>query len=169
MKEGTYVRADTSPKEKHNDETTRDHQLAAVPLFSSPASTLFLAQLESLTAPSGPQPGSPAPMWARRLCGRWLLAQRLRLGITTEVIEERGRVGAATQQLLELGLANDIGADDDRLNELAQLLADPQRDVDLVMAALRVAIGATSMSPSLLERVVGDIRPPMPPLDDGAE
>jgi hypothetical protein len=71
--------------------------------------------------------------------------------------------------LLELGLANDIGADDDRLNELAQLLADPQRDVDLVMAAPRVAIGARPISPSLLERVIGDIRPPRPPLDDGEE
>lgn len=71
--------------------------------------------------------------------------------------------------MLELGLANDVGANDDRLSGLAQLLADPQRDAALVMAALRVAIGAAAISPSLLERVAGDVRPPAPPVDDSGE
>jgi hypothetical protein len=165
MKEDKHISADRSPQEEHNDENSGEHQ-AAASLFSSPASTLFLTQLEQLTSQPNLRFDTPAPMWARRLCGRWLLAQRLQLRITADVIAEQVRVDADTLQLLELGLATDIGVDDDRLDNLALLLADLQRDADLVMAVLRVAIGAAALPPPLLERVVGDVRPP-PPHDDG--
>lgn len=163
LKEEKHISADMSPQEEPNDERLGE-QLARS-LFSSPASTLFLAQLEQLTLQPNLRSGTHAPMWARRLCGRWLLAQRLRLNITADIIAERVRVGADTLELLELGLATSIGEDDERLDIIALLLADQQRDADLIMAVLRVAIGVAALPPPLLERVVGDVRPSLP--DDG--
>src|SRR5262249_31753736 len=94
LKEGKHGTADMSPQEESHDESDGNQRPAATRLFSSPASTLFFIQLEQLTSQPGLQPDAPAPIWARRLCGRWLLAQRLRLGVTTEVIVEQVRVGA---------------------------------------------------------------------------
>jgi len=166
LKEDEHAIVDKCPQEERDDTDLGKRRPAGTPLFSSPASALFLHQLELLTSRPSPQHTAIAPMWARRLCGRWLLMQRLRRGITAEVIADQARVDADTLHLLELGLVYDVGADDERLERLACLLATRQSDADLIGAVLRVAIGAATITPALLERVSGEVRPPEP-VDDG--
>ena len=165
LKEGEHATVNERPQEEHDDEHHGKRRPPATTLFSSPASALFLSQLVEAAARPNPRQAAPALMWARRLCGRWLLAQRLRWGIAIEAVAEQVRVDAETVSLLELGLATDIGADEERLERLAVLLADPRHDADLVMAVLRVASGVAALSPELLERVAGEVRPPEP-VDD---
>lgn len=167
LKEGEHATVDRRPQEEHDDKHYGKRRPPATTLFSSPASALFLPQLAELASQPAPLHAVLAPMWARRLCGRWLLAQRLRRGIAIEAIEEQVRVGAETLHLLELGLATNVGADEQRLEQLEDLLADPQHDADLVRAVLPVASGVAAITPALLERVAGEVRPPELVDDDG--
>ena len=166
-KKGAYATTKVREQEDAHEGFTGTRRPTATPLFTSLASALAHDQLRQMTCQPG-QHGDTVTFQVRRLCGRWLTVQRLRCGITADMMADRVGVGADTLQLLELGLANDLGANDDRWAQLALLLADPQHDADFVMAALRAALDAEPLSPTMLERVVDDMRPEAPTPDDEA-
>jgi hypothetical protein len=64
-------------------------------------------------------------------------------------------------------LAYDIGADDERLDALALLVANTaQLDADMVRHVVHVAAGVAQLSPALLEQVAAEVRPLHPPCDE---
>jgi len=165
VQEGIQCSVDVKPQEECHEQMGGERWSAESSLFSSPASTLFRDQLQQMMSQPESRHDVLVPIWARRMCGRWLLTQRLRRRITTQMIADRVGVGAEALQALELGLMNDAGADD-WLERMALLLADTQRDPDLLMAVLHVVLGKAALSPTVFECVVADARPLEPPLDD---
>lgn len=158
-----FSSVDKCSQEEQNDKSQGNKQSAKSTLFSLYASALSHASVNQLSLSSSHQ----SPPWIRRLCGRWLLAQRLRCGISANFVAEHARVDATTLEFIELGLAYDIGADDERLDALALLVANTaQLDADMVRHVVHVAAGVAQLSPALLEQVAAEVRPLHPPCDE---
>lgn len=155
--EDVYTPQAVNRQEDIHEPIGRGRATSATAPFPSLASALLHEQLRQMRSLAG-QPGATLPQRQRRQCGRWLIVQRLRRGITAAMLADRVGVDADLLQLLELGLADRLTFDDERQARLAPQLADADRDADLVMAIMRGAIGDADVCAAVLDRVADDLR-----------
>jgi hypothetical protein len=123
------------------------------------ASILVRDQQRAMTGDQSEPHNPTVPRAARRLCGRWLIVQCLRLGFTLDELAAQARIDAEMLKLITLGLADMCPLDDDCWSLLASQLADECADADIVRAVLGVALGDPGISVEVvLKRVEEDLR-----------
>jgi hypothetical protein len=83
----------------------------------------------------------PATRQARRICGRWIGRRRVRLGLSETALTAVTELDAATQELLELGLAGDDIVVEPCQERLVLALTGDELDADWVHAVVEVALG----------------------------
>lgn len=130
------------------------------PAFNVLASILVRDRQRALTVDPTASATPGVPRGTRRLCGRWLIVQCLRLGRAIEDCAAQAGVDAATITELTLGLADDFNALDDRWSTLAAQLANTLYDTDFVQAVIRLAGGDESVSEQVAAQVARDLEPP---------
>ncbi len=156
---------------------------AGEPAFRlDPTTALWLgrvptAAFDALLDRADPQAGAPvsAEMRAnRRLCGRWLAVQRLRLGLSSAVVAERAGMDEPTLRLVESGLADETQLPAAMRERLSRVLAGAAYAAGWVRDLLAVAVGhACECEASVLQRILSELHPPpaackaSAPLDEG--
>jgi hypothetical protein len=140
-----------------------------------PTTSLWLgrvptAAFDALLEQADPQAAAPisAEMRAnRRLCGRWLAVQRLRLGLSSAVVAERAGMDAPTLRLVETGLADKTQLSAAMCECLSRVLAGAMHDAAWVRDLLAVAVGrATEREAPVLQRILAEL--PASPVAHGA-
>jgi len=138
------------------------------PLTIDPTTAYWLRQtptaaFDALLDQADPQAIAPISAEAResrRLCGRWLAMQRLRLGVVSQVIERAG-MDAPTLHLIESGLADVLQVPESIVEQFSALLADAEHDQGWVRYLLLIAVGRSQgHEEQILQRVVADLSAP---------
>jgi DNA-directed RNA polymerase specialized sigma24 family protein len=97
----------------------------------------------------------------RRLCGRWIAVQRLRRGLSVEMIAKRIRVEQNTLLLLECGLATDAELPDAAVEQLARLLVGGIDDIGWLLGVLAIALGRrVPQAEATLRRINDELHAP---------
>jgi DNA-directed RNA polymerase specialized sigma24 family protein len=77
----------------------------------------------------------------RRLCGRWLVLHRMRLGLTNKDMIERTGIDEQTLLLLESGTANETLLTPIAQERLCAALISEQHNVTKIMEVVKIALG----------------------------
>lgn len=128
--------------------------------FNALASILVRDRQRALTADTSASPVPTVPRSTRRLCGRWLIVQSLRLGHTIDDCAAQAGIGAESITELTLGIADDFDPLDDRWSALATQLADTYYHADLVRAIIRLAGGDSSVPEQVVCQIAHDLNSP---------
>jgi hypothetical protein len=136
-------------------------------LSLDPTMALWLRQaptaaFDALLDRADPQADAPISAEARanrRLCGRWLAVQRLRLGISSGVVAERAGVDESTLHLLESGLADETQVPDSSREQISYLLTGAEHDQGWVLDVLSIALGCAHVREAqVLQQVAADLQ-----------
>jgi DNA-directed RNA polymerase specialized sigma24 family protein len=97
----------------------------------------------------------------RRLCGRWIAVQRLRRGLTVEMIARRIGVEQNILQLLECGLATEDELPEATVEQLARLLVGGTDDIGWLLSVLAISLGRRiPQAEATLQRVNDELHAP---------
>jgi DNA-directed RNA polymerase specialized sigma24 family protein len=139
------------------------------PVPVSPAMVLWLqrppaAAFDALLDQADPQGDVPVVAETRanrRLCGRWLAVQRLRLGMSSEVVAERAAMHEPTLLLLESGLATETQVPDSTREQLSSSLAGTEHDQGWVLDVVSIALGRSNAREAhVLQQIAADLHSP---------